>query len=82
LPPTHPGRAKRLERQKKERQEKEQQEKTSSKKKKPSQPVVSLPVSDSKEPTKVLALDCEMVGVGIGGFDSALARVTILNSYG
>lgn len=23
-----------------------------------------------------------MVGVGIGGFDSALARVTILNSYG
>lgn len=30
----------------------------------------------------MLALDCEMVGVGIAGFDSALARVTILNSYG
>lgn len=32
--------------------------------------------------TKYLALDCEMVGVGINGQESALARVCIVNSYG
>ncbi len=29
-----------------------------------------------------MALDCEMVGVGINGQESALARVCIVNSYG
>ncbi|KAI7844376.1 hypothetical protein COHA_002174 [Chlorella ohadii] len=33
-------------------------------------------------PTKVLAIDCEMVGVGPGGEQSALARVCIVNSAG
>ncbi|XP_013381244.1 RNA exonuclease 4 isoform X1 [Lingula anatina] len=32
--------------------------------------------------TKVLAMDCEMVGVGAGGKDSILARVSIVNQYG
>jgi len=32
--------------------------------------------------TKVLALDCEMVGGGIGGQSSLLARVSIVNSSG
>jgi len=40
------------------------------------------PTSSSTQITKVLGLDCEMVGVGPGGIDSALARVTIVNSYG
>lgn len=33
-------------------------------------------------PTRVIALDCEMVGVGPQGQRSALARVSIVNSYG
>jgi len=41
-----------------------------------------LPTSNSAAVTKVIGLDCEMVGVGPDGFDSALARVTIVNSYG
>ena len=32
--------------------------------------------------TKHLGLDCEMVGVGPEGIQSALARVVIVNSYG
>lgn len=32
--------------------------------------------------TKVVAMDCEMVGVGYGGKDSILARVSIVNQYG
>ena len=32
--------------------------------------------------TKYLGLDCEMVGVGSGGLESALARTVIVNSYG
>ena len=32
--------------------------------------------------TKVIAIDCEMVGVGVGGKDSVLARVSIINQYG
>ena len=32
--------------------------------------------------TKALALDCEMVGVGAGGSKSALARATLVNSFG
>ena len=30
----------------------------------------------------MVALDCEMVGVGDGGIRSVLGRVSILNSYG
>lgn len=32
--------------------------------------------------TKLLALDCEMVGIGSDGKDSALARVSIVNQFG
>ena len=32
--------------------------------------------------TKRLGIDCEMVGVGIDGKDSMLARVSIVNSFG
>lgn len=32
--------------------------------------------------TKAVAIDCEMVGVGPGGEDSMLARVSIVNQFG
>ena len=32
--------------------------------------------------TKILGMDCEMVGVGPGGTDSVLARVSIVNHFG
>jgi len=32
--------------------------------------------------TKVVGMDCEMVGVGDDGRDSILARVSIVNQYG
>ncbi|KAG6888219.1 hypothetical protein C0995_009755 [Termitomyces sp. Mi166 len=35
-----------------------------------------------KLPGKYLALDCEMVGVGIDGTESSLARVSLVNFYG
>ncbi|RPD72486.1 ribonuclease H-like protein [Lentinus tigrinus ALCF2SS1-7] len=35
-----------------------------------------------KQPGKYLALDCEMVGVGIEGSESALARVSLVNFHG
>ncbi|KAI0750120.1 ribonuclease H-like domain-containing protein [Daedaleopsis nitida] len=35
-----------------------------------------------KQPGKYLALDCEMVGVGIDGSESVLARVSIVNYHG
>ncbi|KAI0688976.1 ribonuclease H-like domain-containing protein [Cytidiella melzeri] len=35
-----------------------------------------------KLPGKYLALDCEMVGVGIDGKESSLARVSLVNFYG
>ncbi|KAH9485822.1 RNA exonuclease 4 [Psilocybe cubensis] len=35
-----------------------------------------------KLPGKYLALDCEMVGVGIDGVESSLARVSLVNFYG
>ncbi|KAI5119296.1 hypothetical protein M0805_008211 [Coniferiporia weirii] len=35
-----------------------------------------------KEPGKYLALDCEMVGVGIDGAESSLARVSLVNYHG
>lgn len=33
-------------------------------------------------PGKYLALDCEMVGIGIDGAESSLARVSLVNFYG
>lgn len=53
-------------------------------------PVISLfpppPPNASKEKlsqaSRYLALDCEMVGVGPGGLDSALARVSAVNFHG
>jgi len=35
-----------------------------------------------RQPGKYLALDCEMVGVGIDGKESSLARVSLVNYYG
>ena len=32
--------------------------------------------------TKILGMDCEMVGVGVAGTDSILARVSIVNHFG
>lgn len=32
--------------------------------------------------TKVVAMDCEMVGVGMNGKDSILARVSLVNHFG
>ncbi|XP_078153816.1 polynucleotidyl transferase, ribonuclease H-like superfamily protein [Carex rostrata] len=40
------------------------------------------PLSDDTSLTKVLAIDCEMVGVGFEGSKSALARVTLVNIWG
>jgi RNA exonuclease 4 len=36
----------------------------------------------TSRPGKYLALDCEMVGVGIDGEESSLARVSVVNFYG
>ncbi|XP_046916215.2 uncharacterized protein LOC124496700 [Dermatophagoides farinae] len=36
----------------------------------------------SKELTNAVAIDCEMVGTGYGGSNSALARVSMVNLYG
>jgi RNA exonuclease 4 len=38
--------------------------------------------SNKARPGKYLALDCEMVGVGIDGKESSLARVSLVNYYG
>lgn len=40
------------------------------------------PLTVNKNVTDVLAVDCEMVGVGAAGTKSALARVCIVNSFG
>jgi RNA exonuclease 4 len=40
------------------------------------------PLSDSAEMTHVLALDCEMVGVGAFGGESRLASVVVVNDQG
>ena len=40
------------------------------------------PLDDSVEPTELVALDCAMVGVGIGGLESRLASVAIVNASG
>ena len=36
----------------------------------------------SFRPTKIIGIDCEMVGVGHGGKDSVLARVSLVNHFG
>lgn len=35
-----------------------------------------------KQPCKFIALDCEMVGTGLKGFESILARVSVVNFHG
>ena len=40
------------------------------------------PFSDDCSVTDVLALDCEMVGVGEGGMESMLAQVCVINEHG
>ncbi|KAL2636157.1 hypothetical protein R1flu_007636 [Riccia fluitans] len=40
------------------------------------------PTCEDTSVTKVLALDCEMVGVGVEGKRSALARVSLVNIWG
>ncbi|QDZ21444.1 exonuclease [Chloropicon primus] len=37
---------------------------------------------ENSQETRIVALDCEMVGVGDGGQKSALARVVVVNYYG
>jgi len=37
---------------------------------------------DGSRVTKVVGMDCEMVGVGEDGKDSMLARVSVVNQYG
>jgi RNA exonuclease 4 len=39
-------------------------------------------IGSTVAPTRILAMDCEMVGVGPGGARSALARVCIINEAG
>ena len=57
------------------------------------QPSVCISMSDilpdnpeliplTSRPGKYLALDCEMVGVGIDGAESSLARVSLVNFHG
>lgn len=38
--------------------------------------------ASQEQPGKYLSLDCEMVGVGIDGKESSLARVSLVNYYG
>lgn len=42
----------------------------------------TIPTGKSPQLTRYLAIDCEMVGVGNGGVDNALARVSIVNALG
>lgn len=37
---------------------------------------------DKQDVDKIVALDCEMVGVGPSGYRSVLARVSIVNGQG
>eukprot|EP00958_Prasinococcus_capsulatus_P023741 scaffold3600_cov387-Prasinococcus_capsulatus_cf.AAC.3 len=41
-----------------------------------------VPVNDDFSETAVVALDCEMVGIGPGGYTSRLAHVVVVNEYG
>jgi hypothetical protein len=40
------------------------------------------PLANNMSVTKVLALDCEMVGIGPKGRTSSLARICVVNSFG
>lgn len=82
-PPPHWVQNRERKKQKKAQNAQEtQDQKPASKLTTPRAKTLPLPTSNSTEPTKVLGLDCEMVGVGPGGIESALARVAIINSYG
>ncbi|KAM7190752.1 Ribonuclease H-like domain containing protein [Rhypophila sp. PSN 637] len=48
----------------------------------PARPNEGLAPDISLDKAKYLALDCEMVGIGEGGHDSALARVSIVDFHG
>ncbi|KAK4202822.1 ribonuclease H-like domain-containing protein [Triangularia verruculosa] len=48
----------------------------------PSHPNQGLSPTASLDKTKYLAIDCEMVGIGPGGIDSSLARVSITDFHG
>jgi hypothetical protein len=41
-----------------------------------------LELANRPSPGKYLSLDCEMVGVGLDGTESSLARVSLVNFYG
>ena len=41
-----------------------------------------IPRAYNSRLTKAVAMDCEMVGVGSGGEDSVLARVSLVNQFG
>ena len=41
-----------------------------------------VPVNDDFSETNIMALDCEMVGIGPGGFTSRLAHVVVINEFG
>lgn len=45
-------------------------------------PLLPAAIGSTTAPTRILAMDCEMVGVGPGGVRSALARVCIVNDAG
>jgi RNA exonuclease 4 len=47
-------------------------------------PPIPANVSESKisKASKFIALDCEMVGAGVKGFESVLARVSVVNFHG
>lgn len=47
-----------------------------------SSPLHAAPGSNSRRPGKYVAVDCEMVGVGLDGSESALARVSLVNFHG
>jgi len=44
--------------------------------------IENIIIITSVSPGKYLAIDCEMVGVGIDGEESSLARVSIVNYWG
>lgn len=73
---------KKLSSQKVPLKEKEEIKTTNTIEDKPLKPSVPTWDLENKEITKVLALDCEMVGVGVNGLESMLARVCIVNAHG
>ncbi len=45
-------------------------------------PALIRKIHDVASPGKYLALDCEMVGVGLEGVESSLARISLVNYHG